>query len=70
MSTIKAVKDKVSKVVKQVGGGGDSKYFSSTKKGEVQEFKVELRSLDRSVQKEGVKRVRMQGGGADSALLG
>lgn len=56
MSSIKAVKDKVSKVVKQAGGGGDSKYFASTKKGEVQEFKTELRSLDRAVQKEAVKK--------------
>ncbi|KAK9867573.1 hypothetical protein WJX84_010901 [Apatococcus fuscideae] len=35
----------------------DSKYFATTKKGEIHEFKEDLRSLDRSKKKEAVKKV-------------
>eukprot|EP00798_Chlamydomonas_sp_ICE-L_P007115 gene7115-219_t len=35
----------------------DGKYFSTTKKGEIHEFKEELRSLDRPKKKEAVKKV-------------
>lgn len=35
----------------------DSKYFSTTKKGEIHELKEELRSLDRPKKKDAVKKV-------------
>ncbi|GAX83225.1 hypothetical protein CEUSTIGMA_g10651.t1 [Chlamydomonas eustigma] len=35
----------------------DGKYFSTTKKGEIHEFKEELRSLEKSKKKDGVKKV-------------
>ncbi|KAI8110917.1 hypothetical protein M9434_004491 [Picochlorum sp. BPE23] len=36
---------------------GDGKFFSSTKRGEIQEFKQELNSLDKSKRKDAVKKV-------------
>ncbi|KAK9841945.1 hypothetical protein WJX81_000273 [Elliptochloris bilobata] len=36
---------------------GDGKYFATTKKGEIHEFKEDLRALDRSKKKEAVKKV-------------
>lgn len=38
-------------------GGKDLKYFTSTKKGEIHEFKAELHSPDRTVMKDAVKKV-------------
>jgi hypothetical protein len=38
--------------------GQDSKYFASTKKGEVSELRVELASPDLDVMKDAVKKVR------------